>query len=147
MLIGTNPAPQGVSTYPSLRHFSALSSSPSPSHSRLPQFPASVIKHTDATEAVGPSISGSEIELNKSRCSPPRRWSHRFPLSCVGAKEARCSSWGSLSGEAPRPSICAREIVPNKPRCSDGVGGKVDAWLGELMTFADNNTALKVKGI
>ena len=54
------------------------------------------------------------------------------------------ASWGSLSGEAPRPSICAREIVLNKSRCSDGVGGKMEAWLGELITVADNNTALKV---
>ena len=145
MPIGINPAPQGVSTYPSLRHFSALSSSPSPSHSRLPQSPASVMKHTEAswgtTEAVGPSVSGSEIVPNKSRCSPPRRWSHRFPVSCVGAEKSRCSSWGSLT-----PSVTAREIVLNKSRCSDGVGGKMDAWLGELITVADNNTALKVKG-
>ena len=32
-------------------------------------------------------------------------------------------------------------------RCSDGVGGKIEAWLGELITVADNNTALKVNDI
>ena len=52
-----------------------------------------------------------------------------------------------MSGEAPRPSICAREIGADKSRCSDGVGGKMEAWLGVLITVADNNTALKVNDI
>ena len=59
--------------------------------------------------------------------------------SKIGAEETRCSSWGSLT-----PSASAREIEPNKSRCSDIVGGKMEAWLGELITVADNHTALKV---
>lgn len=52
-----------------------------------------------------------------------------------------------MSGEAPRASICAREIVLNKSRCSDIVGVKLEAWLGELIIVADNNTTLKVNDI
>ena len=92
------------------------------------------------TEAVEPSISGSEIGANGRRLirsvsgilfgakGGAMLTTEAVEPSVSGSEiapnKSRCSSWGSLSGEPPRASISGSEIGAEESRCLDSAGGE-----------------------